>query len=41
MAGLSVVEPLAVQQHQSLAKIAAADGEIGLDAAGRAFLQIE
>src|ERR1035441_10657241 len=40
-AGLRIVEAHPVEQHQRLAEACAADGEIGLHAAGRAFLEVE
>jgi len=41
VAGLCVVEPHAVQQHQRLPERRAMDGEIGLHAVGRPLPQIE
>ena len=41
VAGLDVVEAHAVEQHEGLLEVGAADGEVGLYAVGRAFLQVE
>jgi hypothetical protein len=41
VAGLSIVEPLAVEQDESAAEIAATDGDVGLDAARGALLEID
>jgi len=41
MAGLDVVETEAVEQHQGLFEVGAADGEIVLHAIGRAGLEVE
>ena len=41
MPGLDIVEALAVEQHEGLSEIRAADGEIGLHSVGGALLEIE
>ena len=41
MAGLNVVEALAVQQDERLAEAGAADREVALHAAGRALAKVE
>ena len=41
VAGLDVADAQAVEQDQGLAEVGAADGDVGLDAVGRALLQVD